>query len=106
MSLGRKDALSPTERERWGPYPLILAGAVLAVLAILFVDPRWGGFALGAAVMVAAALRFAGYAGQLAVRSRRVDVVTLAGFGFILVLTSLLLDDNELKALILSLFDR
>jgi uncharacterized membrane protein YhhN len=95
-----------SQRESWGPYPLILAGAALGVLAIFLVDPRWGGFALGAAVMIAAALRFAGYAGQLAVRSRRTDVVTLAVFGFVLVLTSLLLGDNELKALILSLFDR
>jgi Protein of unknown function (DUF3017) len=92
--------------ESWGPYPLILAGAALGVLAIFVVDSRWGGFALGAAVMVAAALRFAGYAGQLAVRSKRTDVVTLAVFGFVLVLTSLLLGDNELKALILSLFNR
>ncbi|MFC4115660.1 DUF3017 domain-containing protein [Nonomuraea zeae] len=95
-----------TERESWGPYPLILAGAVVGVLVILFVDPRWGGFALGAAIMVAAALRFAGYGGQLSVRSKRTDIITLAGFGFVLVLTSLLLDNSELKALLLSLFAR
>jgi hypothetical protein len=95
-----------TGRESWGPYPLILAGAVVGVIAIYFVDPRWGGFALGAVVMIAAALRFAGYGGQLSVRSKRTDVITLAVFGFVLVLTSLLLDNNQLKALILSLFDR
>ncbi|WP_170223159.1 DUF3017 domain-containing protein [Nonomuraea turkmeniaca] len=95
-----------TERESWGPYPLILAGAVVGVLVIFFVDPRWGGFALGAAVMVGAALRFAGYGGQLSVRSKRIDVTTLAVFGFVMVLTSLLLDSNELKAFILSLFAR
>ncbi|MFI7698328.1 DUF3017 domain-containing protein [Nonomuraea sp. NPDC049480] len=95
-----------TERESWGPYPLILAGAVVGVLVIFFVEPRWGGFALGAMVMIAAALRFAGYGGQLAVRSKSTDVITLGGFGFVLVLTSLLLENNELKALILSLFAR
>jgi hypothetical protein len=94
-----------TERESWGPYPLILAGAVVGVLAIFFVDPRWGGFALGGVVMVAAALRFAGYGGALAVRSRKTDVTTLAVFGFVVVLTSLLLENDRLKALILPLFD-
>ncbi|WP_433437559.1 DUF3017 domain-containing protein [Nonomuraea sp. CA-141351] len=95
-----------TERESWGPYPLILAGAVVGVLVILLADLRWGGFVLGGVIMMAAALRFAGYGGQLSVRSQRVDVITLAGFGFVLVLTSLLLYNNELKALILSLFAR
>ncbi|MEV4011201.1 DUF3017 domain-containing protein [Nonomuraea angiospora] len=93
-----------TERESWGPYPLLLAGAVIGVLVIFFVNPRWGGFTLGAVIMIAAALRFAGYGGQLSIRSKKVDVITLAGFGFVLVLTSLLLYNNELKALILSLF--
>ncbi|MEO3873558.1 DUF3017 domain-containing protein [Nonomuraea sp. B12E4] len=92
-----------TEREGWGPYPLILVGAVLGVLVTFFVDPRWGGFTLGAVIMVAAALRFAGYGGALEIRSKRSDAITLAGFGFVLVLTSLLLYNNELKALILSL---
>ncbi|GAA3527797.1 hypothetical protein GCM10022419_003240 [Nonomuraea rosea] len=95
-----------TERESWGPYPLILAGAVISVLVILFANPRWGGFALGAVIMVAAALRFAGYGGQLSVRSKRTDIITLAGFGFVVVLTSLLLYNSGLKALLLSLFDR
>lgn len=95
---------SGTERERWGPYPLILVGAVVSVLVAVIVDPRWGGFALGGVIMIAAALRFAGYGGQLALRSKTTDVITLSAFGFVLVLTSLLLDNNELKALILSLF--
>jgi hypothetical protein len=92
-----------TKRESWGPYPLILAGAAIGLLATFLANPRWGGFTVGAVVMVAAALRFAGYAGHLAVRSKRTDVITLAVFGFVLVLTSLLLYNNELKALILSL---
>ncbi|MEV4114524.1 DUF3017 domain-containing protein [Nonomuraea sp. NPDC049695] len=95
-----------TERESWGPYPLILAGAAIGVLVILLVDLNWGGFALGGVIMTAAALRFAGFGGPLSVRSKRADVITLAGFGFVLVLTSLLLYNNELKALILSLFAR
>ncbi|GAA2893544.1 DUF3017 domain-containing protein [Nonomuraea rubra] len=92
------------QRETWGPYPLILAGAAVGVLVVFIVNPRWGGFVLGAAIMIAAALRFAGYGGQLALRSKRIDVITLSVFGFVLVLTSLLLYNNELKALILSLF--
>ncbi|MGP3932435.1 DUF3017 domain-containing protein [Nonomuraea sp. KM88] len=81
-------------------------GAVVGVLVTYFVNLRWGGFTMGAVIMVAAALRFAGYGGQLSVRSRRTDVVTLSVFGFVLVLTSLLLYNNELKALILSLLAR
>ncbi|AQZ66773.1 hypothetical protein BKM31_39785 [[Actinomadura] parvosata subsp. kistnae] len=92
------------KQETWGPYPLILAGAAVGVLVTFVVNPRWGGFVLGAVIMIAAALRFAGYGGQLALRSRKIDVITLSVFGFVLVLTSLLLYNNELKALILSLF--
>ncbi|NUS02554.1 MAG: DUF3017 domain-containing protein [Nonomuraea sp.] len=73
------------------------------MLVILLVDPRWGGFALGAVLMVAAALRFAGYDGQLAVRSRKTDVVTLIAFGFMLALTSLALYNNAFKDWLLSL---
>ncbi|MER6512688.1 DUF3017 domain-containing protein [Nonomuraea sp. NPDC001636] len=91
------------ERERWGPFPLIVAGAVAAVLVILLVDPRWGGFALGGVLMVAAALRFAGFDGQLAVRDKKTDVVTLIAFGFLMALTSLALYNNEFKAWLLSL---
>ncbi|WP_336207568.1 DUF3017 domain-containing protein [Nonomuraea sp. LPB2021202275-12-8] len=87
----------------WGPYPLILAGAAVGVGLIFLVDPRWGGFALGAVLMVGAALRFAGYEGPLAVRSKNADVATLGLAGFVLVLSSLLLYNNELKALIESL---
>ncbi|MFG2077343.1 DUF3017 domain-containing protein [Nonomuraea maritima] len=93
-----------TERERWGPYLLVLAGAVVSVVVIIMANPRWGGFALGGVIMVAAALRFAGFGGQLAVRSRKIDAITLSLFGFVLVLTSMLLYNNELKAVILSLF--
>jgi len=92
--------------ESWGPYPLIVAGAVVGVSLIFLVDPRWGGFALGAVMMIAAALRFAGYGGPLAVRSRMTDVTTLGLFGFILVLASLLLYNQQLKGLIESLFAR
>ncbi len=92
------------ERASWGPYPLILAGAAVGVGLIFLVDVRWGGFALGAVLMIGAALRFAGYGGPLAVRSRSVDVTTLGLSGFVLVLSSLLLYNNELKAVIQSLF--
>ncbi|NRQ32245.1 DUF3017 domain-containing protein [Nonomuraea sp. NN258] len=92
--------------ERWGPYPLILAGAVIGVLVMILLDPRWGGFVLGGLVMIAAALRFSGFTGQLVVRSKKTDVITLGLFGFILVLTSLLLGNAGLKQLIMSLFAR
>jgi hypothetical protein len=88
----------------WGPYPLILAGAAVGVGLIFLIDVRWGGFAVGAVLMIGAALRFAGYGGPLAVRSRRADVTTLGLSGFVLVLSSLLLYNNALKALIQSLF--
>ncbi|TDD34984.1 DUF3017 domain-containing protein [Nonomuraea terrae] len=109
MEADRRALSQRTERqprETWGPYPLILAGAAVGVLAIFVANPRWGGFALGAVIMIAAALRFAGYGGQLAIRSRKNDVITLSLAGFVLVMTSLLLDNNELKAVILSLFAR
>jgi hypothetical protein len=92
------------ERESWGPYPLILASAAVGVGLIFLIDVRWGGFAVGAVLMLGAALRFAGYGGPLAVRSRITDVITLGLSGFVLVLSSLLLYNNALKALIQSLF--
>lgn len=98
--------MNDIEREGWGPYPLMLAGAAVAVGLLFLMDPRWGGFALGAVVMIGAALRFSGYGGPLAVRSRKTDTITLSLFGFILVLTSLLLDNPQAKALIESLFAR
>src|SRR5690606_20276731 len=101
MSL-RDDA----EREGWGPYPLIVAGAAVAVALAFLMDPRWGGFTLGGVVMIGAALRFSGYGGLLAVRSRKADAITLGLAGFLLVLTSLLLDNQQAKDLIESLFSR
>lgn len=89
-------------RESWGPYLLILAGAVVGVAVIFLVDPRWGGFTLGAVLMIAAALRFAGYGGQLAIRSKRVDVSIMGLGGFGVVLTSLILGNDALKAMILN----
>ncbi|MGI5269093.1 DUF3017 domain-containing protein [Nonomuraea sp. CA-218870] len=94
------------EREGWGPYPLILAGAAVAVGLVFLMDPRWGGFALGGVIMVGAALRFSGFGGPLAVRGRRADAIILGLGGFMLVLTSLLLYNQAAKALIESLFSR
>lgn len=92
-----------SDSERWGPYPLILVGAVVGVCVTFLVSPHWGGFTLGATLMLAAALRFSGYAGVMAIRSKKTDVATMGGFGFVIVLTSLLLDNEDLKKLILSL---
>ncbi|WP_219468777.1 DUF3017 domain-containing protein [Nonomuraea rhizosphaerae] len=94
--------ISSKSGESWGPYPLVLAGTVIGVVLIFLVSPKVGGFTLGATVMVAAALRFAGYDG-LAVRSKRTDVITLGVSGFVIVLTSMVLADEGLKRMILSL---
>ena len=87
-------------RESWGPYPLILVGAVLAVLGIFFADLEWGGFVLGAVLMLAGALRFAGYGGALAVRGGKLDAITLSAFGFALVVNAMFLQFPTLKDLI------
>ncbi|MET9337210.1 MULTISPECIES: DUF3017 domain-containing protein [unclassified Nonomuraea] len=92
--------------ERWGPYPPILAGAALGVLAIFLVDAEWGGFALGAVILVAAAVRFAGYGGALAVRAKNADVSTMVVLGAALVVTALFLEYPDLKAQLLALFGR
>ncbi|WP_084961620.1 DUF3017 domain-containing protein [Thermoactinospora rubra] len=93
-----------TNDERWGPYPLILAGAALAMLSIFWVDVEWGAFALGSVLLVAAALRFAGYGGLLAPRKPRTDIATLGGFGLGLVAVALFLEYPELKERLLGLF--
>lgn len=92
--------------ERWGPYPLILAGAAVALLLIFLVDLRWGGFVLGTMLMLGGAFRFAGYGGPLAVRGKVLDVLTLAGLGFVIVLTALLVDNAALKSIVLTVFGR
>lgn len=76
--------------ERWGPYPLILAGAVLAVASAVLFDPEWGGFSLGAVMVLGAVLRPSG-GGRLAVRRGTTDTLTLALFGAALMAGSLLL---------------
>jgi hypothetical protein len=94
-----------TSDETWGPYPLILAGAALAVLAIFLFDAEWGAFALGSVMLVGSALRFAGYGGQLAVRSRRTDMIVLALMGLGLVASALFLEFGDyLKPMVLDLF--
>ncbi|MFD1931500.1 DUF3017 domain-containing protein [Nonomuraea mangrovi] len=92
--------------EGWGPYPLILAGAAVGLLALFLVDAEWGGFALGAVLLVGAAVRFAGYGGALAVRVKSVDVWTMGVLGAALVVTALFLEYPELKAQLLVLFGR
>ncbi|GGK56142.1 hypothetical protein Ppa06_10860 [Planomonospora parontospora subsp. parontospora] len=80
-----------TTDDRWGPYPLVLAGAVVAVAAAVLVDVEWGGFTLGAVIMLGAATRLAG-GGRLAVRKKTTDAVTLAVLGAALMAGSLLLE--------------
>ncbi|GAA3137530.1 hypothetical protein GCM10017600_53820 [Streptosporangium carneum] len=76
--------------DRWGPYPLVLVGAVLAVTFAVLVDPEWGGFSLGAVMTLGALLRLTG-GGRLAVRRRTTDTLTLALFGAALMAASLVL---------------
>ncbi|GIH74317.1 DUF3017 domain-containing protein [Planobispora longispora] len=79
---------------RWGPYPLVLAGAVLAVAyAALAPEPNlyWGGFGLGALIALGALIRLIGGGGRLAVRKKATDVVTLGLFGVALMAASVLL---------------
>lgn len=92
------------DESQWGPYPLVLAGAAVALLVIFLVDLRWGGFALGAVLVVGAAFRFAGYGGALAVRGKTFDVLMLAGLGFVVVCTAVLVDNDGLKRVLLTLF--
>ncbi|MFI6293214.1 DUF3017 domain-containing protein [Nonomuraea sp. NPDC050790] len=90
--------------QKWGPFPLILAGAALAMLTIFFVDGEWGAFALGAVLLVAAALRFAGYGGLMAVRTKRTDMVIYGGFGVGLVAVGMFLEfGSVLKPAVLQL---
>ncbi|MEV7005642.1 DUF3017 domain-containing protein [Streptosporangium sp. NPDC051022] len=76
--------------DRWGPYPLVLVGAVLAVTFAVLFDPEWGGFSLGVVMAAGALLRLAG-GGRLAVRRKTTDTITLALFGVALMVGSLLL---------------
>ncbi|MFF5210783.1 DUF3017 domain-containing protein [Streptosporangium sp. NPDC000396] len=84
-----------TTEDRWGSYPLTLVGAVLAVAFGVFVDPEWGGFSLGVVMLLSAVFRLAG-GGQLAVRRKPTDVVTLAVFGLALMAGSLVLQYPDL----------
>ncbi|GGS81813.1 hypothetical protein GCM10010156_45690 [Planobispora rosea] len=84
-----------TDNDRWGPYPLVLAGAVLAVAyAALAPNPDhlyWAGFALGALIALSALIRLAGGGGRMAVRKRPTDAVTLGLLGLALMGGSLVL---------------
>ncbi|GIH89560.1 DUF3017 domain-containing protein [Planobispora siamensis] len=84
-----------TTEERWGPYPLILVGAVLAVAYAALVAPYWGAFALGAVIALGAVVRLAG-GGRLAVRKKATDVVTLGGLGLALMAGALVLQYSDL----------
>ncbi|GAA4226262.1 hypothetical protein GCM10023075_26280 [Streptosporangium album] len=85
-------------RERWGPYPLVLVGAVLAVTFGVLLDPEWGGFSLGAVMALGAVFRLAG-GGLLAVRAKATDTLTLGAFGVALMAGSLVLEYPELMPL-------
>lgn len=76
---------------RWGPYPLVVVGAVLAVVfAVVADEPEWGGFSLGAVITLGALARLTG-GGRLAVRRRLTDFATLALLGIALMVGAILL---------------
>ncbi|MBX6387082.1 MAG: DUF3017 domain-containing protein [Microbispora sp.] len=83
------------ESTAWGPYLLVVAGAAagLCVIALGMPVPRGGaimgfGFLVGSLVRVTVSER---RAGALAVRTKRMDALTLAAFGVALVVGSLLM---------------
>ncbi|WP_326826991.1 DUF3017 domain-containing protein [Streptosporangium sp. NBC_01756] len=85
-------------RERWGSYPLVLVGAVVAVAFGVLLDPEWGGFSLGVVLALGAVFRLAG-GGLLAVRTRATDTLILGAFGIALMAGSLVLEYPELMPL-------
>ncbi|MBB2909573.1 hypothetical protein FHS43_000819 [Streptosporangium becharense] len=80
---------------RWGPYPLVLAGAVLAVAYAVLLDPYWGAFALGAVLTLGALARLTG-GGRLAVRRTATDTITLAVLGIALMAAAIVLEYPDL----------
>ncbi|MEU8384156.1 hypothetical protein [Streptosporangium sp. NPDC048865] len=83
-------------RERWGAYPLVVGGALVALtLAVLLGLPYWGGIAMGAVMTLGALARLAG-GGRLAVRRKATDVVTLGGLGLVLTTAGLILEFKDL----------
>ncbi|MFI6506700.1 hypothetical protein ACIBCT_03775 [Streptosporangium sp. NPDC050855] len=82
--------------ERWGAYPLVLGGALAAlVLALVLGLPYWGGIAMGAVMTLGALARLAG-GGRLAVRRKATDVVTLGGLGVVLMVAGIILEFKDL----------
>ncbi|GAB3885867.1 DUF3017 domain-containing protein [Microbispora bryophytorum] len=84
-----------SESTAWGPYLLVVAGAAagLGVIGLGVPVPAGGaimgcGFLAGSLIRVTVSER---RAGALAVRSRRMDALTLAAFGAALVIGSLLM---------------
>jgi hypothetical protein len=79
--------LRPPARRNWlaqWPIMLVLAGVCVAMILIALDYFRRGSIVLSASVLLAAFLRLLlpeSDAGMLAVRSRRIDVITLAVLG-------------------------
>ncbi|WP_436763762.1 DUF3017 domain-containing protein [Streptosporangium sp. V21-05] len=82
-------------RERWGAYPLVVAGALVAlVLAVMLGMPYWGGIAMGAVMTLGALARLFG-GGRLAIRRKATDVVTLGGLGVTLAVAGIILEFKD-----------
>ncbi|SDH49636.1 Protein of unknown function [Sinosporangium album] len=80
--------------ETWGPYPLVLAGAVIGVGVAGFGYPMPGAILIAVSLLLAAALRLLRgdrAAGRLAVRGRGYDAATTAVLGGMIVVTVLFL---------------
>ncbi|MEU4829748.1 hypothetical protein [Streptosporangium sp. NPDC023615] len=81
--------------ERWGAYPLVLGGALVALLGAVLLDlPYWGGIAMGAVMVLGALARLAG-GGRLAVRRRATDALTLGGLGVVLMVSGAILEFKD-----------
>jgi hypothetical protein len=88
--------VAEANRERWGAYPLVVGGALVAlILAVLLGLPYWGGIAMGAVMTLGALARLAG-GGRLAVRRKATDVVTLGGLGVVLMMAGIILEFKDL----------
>ncbi|MEU7877376.1 DUF3017 domain-containing protein [Microbispora bryophytorum] len=84
-----------SESTAWGPYLLVVAGAAAGLGVIGLGAPvSAGGAIMGCGFLAGSLVRVTfseRRAGALAVRSRRMDALTLAAFGAALVIGSLLM---------------
>ncbi|MGH3875660.1 MAG: DUF3017 domain-containing protein [Actinophytocola sp.] len=82
------------------PFGMVLAVVVLGLVRILLYHWRQGTVLIGAALILAAALRMLlrdDQAGLIAIRSRGVDVLTYGGFGVCVMAVALTIEGFDLE---------